>query len=236
MKKKFLILFTALFLTGCSVDYNLVITDKRIVKENFEVTVNNSKMTENYSSVDEYLDYFSNMYKEMPGNEKYTIKTKKGTSFSSFIVSNQYANLNDYVESRSFNSMFDDAAITDVGSYVTFKTTKNVYLEMLNADYIIDENYYYDEFKINIKFYNNVVDHNADSVDASNNVYTWVVTSSNPKDYVYFKIDGKKRYDIIIKDIIQTHFIEFLVVGGVVVVAIIGGLYFTIKIKRSNKI
>ena len=75
--KKILILLTILCLTGCSVQYDLTITNKEQVKEKFYVYVKNEKMLETHSSVNEYLDYYSNLYKNNYGYDKYTITTKK---------------------------------------------------------------------------------------------------------------------------------------------------------------
>ena len=236
MKKKIFILFITLFLVGCSVDYNLVITDTRAVRENFEVRVNNEMIPEEYSSVNEFLDYFSSVYRNIEGNESYNIKTRKGNFVSLFRVNRNYFSIRDYINSNSFKSMFNDAAIYDEGSYLTFRTSNNIYLEIMQLDFVLDEDYYYEEFNINIKFYNNVVDHNADNFDERNNILTWVVTRENATDHIYFKIDGNVRYGVMIKDIIQTNLIEIIVITGVVGGAIIFVSYASIKAKKNNKI
>jgi len=231
--KKILLLLLVIFLSGCSVKYDLVITDKKRVKENIEITVFNERIYEQFQTIDEFVNYYDNYYNTLPGYESFEIKSKKRNDGVVFNVSNKYSSLEEYIKSNSYISMFSGASIEHVGNYTTFKSTDNVYLQNINSEYIIDEHYYYDKFTINIQFYNKVVDHNADKVDTKNNVYTWEVTSSNPKEYVYFKFNDKKRYDVIIKDYIKTNYVSLIIIASLIVIVLIVGMIFY-KTYRKN--
>lgn len=236
MKRIFVLLVSILLLTGCSIKYDLLITDKEEVKEKFTITVDNETAIKKSNSVDEYLDYYSNIYTANKGYGQFSIKTKKGKEFSSFIVTNTYSDLNKYVDSYSFISMFNDASIERVGNYVTFTTTENEYLKIIKSDEYLDEEFYYKDLKINIKFYNKVVSHNADFVDEANNVYTWDITKPNPKEYITFKFSNEKRYDVIIKDWIMTNILPISIIGTLLVIVVCFGIYVVIVRKNNDRI
>lgn len=234
MKKLLILLISILIFTGCSVNYDIVITDKEQVNEKITVSIDNEYALKKASSVDEFLDYYSELYKS---DKKYNkFKTKKGKEESKFIVTNSYPNLEDFVNSNSFLTMFSDASIEKVGNYVTFKTSNNEYLKQLNSNEFIDEEFYYDDFKINIKFYNKVVNSNADSIDEKNNIYTWDITKNNPKEYITFRFSNQKRYDIIIKDWIMVNLVPIIIIGSLLVVIAGVGIYISIVRKKNDRI
>ena len=58
--------------------------------------------------------------------------------------------------------MFTDATIERIGKYTSFTTSTNAYLEALRNDELLSDEAYYEDFKIRIKFYNEVANSNAD--------------------------------------------------------------------------
>ena len=132
--------------------------------------------------------------------------------------------------------MFNSATIERVGSYISFTTSKNVYLENIKNDQLVSEQSKYDSFKISIKFYNKLANHNADEVDEKNNIYSWNIDENSTKDYIYFKISPDVRYDVMIKDIIQNNILLISIIGGISLLVIIFVLYVMIKMKKNNEI
>lgn len=234
--KKILIFVILLCLTGCSVQYDLTITDKEQVREKFYVYVKNEEMLKSHSSVEEYLDYYSNLYIKNYGYDKYKIKTKKSKPSSYFIVQNNYKNLDEYITSNTFKSMFDNASIERIGKYTSFRTSKNAYLESIKNDQLVSEESKYESFKISIKFYNEVVSSNADEIDKKNNIYTWIVSEDNDTDYINFKIGPKVKYNVIIMDYIQDNIISIIVVGLATIILASVILYIYVKSKKNNEV
>lgn len=235
--KKILILICVLLLTGCSVDYNLVITDKQEVREKFTVAIDNTSILERYDTIDEFLNYYTEYYPEIKGFEYYNIKGKKQNNNVTILkVNSKYNSLKEYTKSKGYISMFSNALVETQGKYTTFKSSENFYLKKLKSDTLMEGDIYYDEFKINIKFYNKVVSHNADIVDEKNNIYTWIVTKDNAKDTVEFKTSGEKRYDVIIKDYIENNIVATSIVGGLVLILIIGGIAFYINYRKNQEL
>lgn len=233
--KKLLILLV-IILTGCDIKYDLVITDKGEVKEKFIISIDNEIIKNNSMSNDEYLDYYSNLYLKQDNYKNFKIKTKEGKEESYFIVKNNYNNLNSYIESYSFKNMFDNAMIEQVGKYTSFQTTNNIFLKNIKNDTLLSEETLKNKYTINIKFYTEVVNSNADEIDLKNNIYTWYIDSNTTKDNIYFKYGSKKRIDVIIKDVIQRNLFVFIVVSSTILILLISTFYILIKAKKNNEI
>lgn len=231
-----LLLLVIVLLTGCNIKYDLLITDTEQVNEEFTIPVKNKDILKKYKTVDEYLDYYSNLYSMNEGYDKFMISTKKGREISKFIVNRKYKNLDDFITSYSFKSMFDNASIERVGNYVKFTTSNNKYLQQLKSKEDIDENSIYESFQVNIKFYNKVVDSNADRIDEKNNIYTWEIVSDNPKDFIMFKISKDKRYDVMILDYIFKNLVAFVFFGTVIVLGILLLLFVNYKRLKNDRI
>ena len=234
--RKIIILLIILFLTGCDVKYNLVINNKQEVSEKIYVYVDKTTIDESNMSIDEYLDYYSNLYLENEGYKDFKITTKKNDNSGYFIIKNNYNSLNDYISSYSFKNMFNTATIETIGKYTTFKTTVNSYLENLKNDELVNDKMKNYNYTIKIKFYNEIVNNNADEVDEKNNVYTWYVNKDTTKEYIEFKIGPKVRYDIMIFDYIQNNYVVIGVVSLILISIIICGLSIVVKAKKNNEI
>ena len=132
--------------------------------------------------------------------------------------------------------MFNNATIERIGSYTKFETSKNQFLESIKNDEIVSEDSKNNTYTINIKFYNEIVNHNADKVDKKSNIYTWIVNKNTTKDNLYFKIGPKVRYDVMILDYIQNNLISIIIIGGIILFILMTSLYIYIKIKKNNEI
>lgn len=234
--KKLILVLVIIFLTGCNVKYDLTITDKGEVKENFNVYIDNEEMLKEYSSVNEYLDYYSSFYKENQYNEGYLIKTKKSKPQSYFIVKNNYSSLEEYITSSTFLTMFNNATIDRTGKYVSFTTSINNYLENIKNDNLVsmDEANY--TFEIRVKFYNEVVSSNADYIDKKNNIYVWNVDKNTTKNYIYFKTGPKVKYNIAIKDYFKNNLISIMIISLSIILLIGTGTFIYFKSKKNNEV
>ena len=109
--KKILPFFLILLVSGCSLKYDLTITDKKEVKEKFYLGVVNEEVASYNYSIDEYLDHYKYIYSTSDNFKDYNIKTKKSNPQSYFVVNRNYKSIDDYIKSNSFLSMFDSATI-----------------------------------------------------------------------------------------------------------------------------
>ena len=99
MKKIVFGVLLLLILTGCDVQYDLVVKNKKKITETITVSVDNQVIENNSMTIDEYLDYYSSLYENNPGYAGINIDTKKGDTYSSFIAKNEYSSLDDYITS-----------------------------------------------------------------------------------------------------------------------------------------
>jgi len=233
--KKIIICLLVLLLTGCGVQCDLIITDDNMVKEKLTINVPDDRALLNFDSIDEFLNYYTKYYPKLDGFNDYTIKGKDKEGYVTLNVSSE-KHLNDYIKTKTYNAMFSSATVDIVGDYTTFKSTPNLYIENQKSEYFLEDLVYYDNFTINIQFYNKVINHNADMVDEKNNVYTWIVTKENPKEFISFKTSGEKRYDVIIKDFINSNKYLLMIIGGIIFIAITSGIIFYTNYQKNREL
>lgn len=236
MKKLIILVIALLFLSGCEIKYDLVITDKEEIKENIYVYIPNENIAEYNMSVPEFLDYYSNVYLENEGYENFEVTSKEGKNVSYIKATRNYSSLDEYKNSYSFKNLFNTAVIERVGNYVSFTTSENMFLQSIKNNELVEMSEADKTYEINIKFYNEVANHNADKVDEKNNIYTWNINKNTTKDKIYFKIGPKVRYDVKIMDYIQNNLTTLIVIGSIFVLIIVTSIYFYIKVKKSNEI
>lgn len=236
--KKIILLIVLLLVTGCSGEYDLTITEDKKVKEEFVISVSNLEIEKTNYTVDEYLDHYSYIYSSSDNFKDFEITTKKSSPYSYFKVKRNYKDLEEYIKSNSFKSMFISAEIQDTGKYLSFTTSRNDYIYNLKNDMLISDEKRYESFEINIKFYNEVVGHNADKVDKSNNVYTWYIddTKSAEDSFIYFKLGPKVKYFVKFKDFISKNIAAIVIITSILGVAAGSILYVIYKSKKNNEI
>lgn len=236
MKKLIILVTLLLFLSGCEIKYNLLITDEEKIKETISVNIPNETIANYNMSIPEFLDYYSNIYQQNEGYENFNITSKEGKSISSITAIREYGSLDEYKNSYSFKSLFNTATIERIGKYVSFTTSENMFLQSIKNNELVESSEANKTYEISIKFYNEVANHNADKVDEKNNIYTWNINKNTTKDKIYFKIGPKVRYDVKIKDYITNHLFTIIFFGVLFISIIIVSLYFYIKIKKSDEI
>lgn len=165
--KKFLLLFTLLLLTGCSIKYNLKIDDK--FTENIEVSGYTMGSDDN----------------ELKMNLSTGFPLYYDNSSSSSIIPKYEVSTGDNYEFLKLKGVFpslnnnSNAVLSVCDNYIVSKDNKII---SLNASgFKIFESYYdMDELTINITTDYEVISNNADSVNK--NVYTWVINEDNYND------------------------------------------------------
>lgn len=148
-----------LFVSGCSVDYNLTFKGREL-SENIKIDATNSNITEeqinNLLKNQLYIDTEQQLYqikqkkKKLELSQKYTTNTYENSP----LLSQCYTAYNFIEESQYY----------DLTTSSTFTCNPFEYM-------------YIDELKIKIKTNYKVLSHNADSVE--NNTYIWNITTEN---------------------------------------------------------
>lgn len=233
--KKILILATFMILfTGCDVEYNLVIDNKKRVIEEATFLQDNDNMLKYSSTIDEFI-YDREQENFLDSSYQYE-RIYEGDK-SGLNVKNSYKSLEDYVNSRIYKRLFEDAKIISDKKFYSFTTfgdyyRNSVFSTPLEATY----RYNIDKITVNIKFYNVVDSHNADKVDEKNNVYTWYLESSNLNEQIKFTLSNEVRTDIVMQNFFSKYKIVIIVCLLVIVLSIYGILKFMSIRKENNKI
>ena len=234
MKEKILLIILLIFcITGCSADYDLVITDKKKVYEKVVLLDENDNILKTSDSIDYFLLYKKKQFTSLG----YNVENIKKDQQSGFNLSNNYDSLNEFIETSMMKSLFENANIEDDNNLFIFETTgQYLYNNIFTIDILSDYIYNLDEIKVKIKFYNKVIKHNADYADEKNNVYTWILSKENNYDNIMFQLSNDVRYDIKYADYLNRNKIVFIIIGIVIVLIIFTFLQLKKIIKRNNSI
>ncbi len=233
--KKFviLILFTVIF-TGCDVEYNLTIDNKKRVIEEVTFLEDNSNMLKYAGSVDEFL--YEREQENFIGTD-YKYERVYDDNQSGLNVKNSYNSVEQYINSKIYTRLFESAKIIDDNKFYSFSTFGDYYRNAvfstpLEAVY----RYNIDQIKVNIKFYNVVNSHNADEVDEKNNVYTWYLKSSDLTKKIEFNLSDKVRSDIMLQNTLFRNKTAIIISSLIIIVLIIVIIRFNNIRKQNNQI
>lgn len=214
--KRIGILLILLLLTGCTVNYNLEITEGGTFNETITGTVTNEELnTEGRTDVNIYLD---NLYTRTP------LIRDEGEYNKSIVDKNGYK---EFSFSYSFKENYDKSNVINVCyEKAIFSETDDLYYVDLSGKF---KCLYSDEVVVNITSDYAVLENNADKV--KNNIYTWIINDEDDADI----------YMAISKNVINTNNSEgkitstFKIVGFVVLVVLSLVTYFLYKKKNSSE-
>ena len=215
MKKKYLILILVLFLTGCSAEYNLKISNDNF-KENISFVVekqNIQQLTNDGIELDDQLTPFINEKTEavMDESKFYKKKVKEDDNFTYVDMKYNYDEI-EFGKSSSINLCFE---------YPELDFSSNYYIHLQGEFYCL----YSDSIDIKIETNNKVYSNNADEV--SGNVYIWHVNENN-KDFVDIEIEVDKGMSLnMIFGVIISIFV-------ILIISVVG--YMIYKKRRENNI
>ncbi len=239
MKKKIILLFVTILITsGCEIEYNLEI-NKNDYKENTIVIGNILDASENLTELkskvlyDEYMPKPIPLFNDSPiqseSNEKLEDVEyyEKADLADGNIVGVQFdGNFNgtNIVNSTIINYAYGDFSIIDNEKTISITTDKRFKLfeQQSNLDKVI----------INIKTDYAVTETNADEIN--NNIYTWIITKNN---YTNKPINIIMDKGNAANSKITNASVELIIIlGSVITVLVLIGLYMKLKTKQNNKL
>ncbi len=224
MKRIFLFLVIILLVTGCTNQYNLVITKDSIEEDIISTIPYDSipKLSEFAAQVgaerdDPVTPFIQNDQYPFFNNNQVKYDKKVTQNNNTYFVEMQHNyTFNEFLNSRAYNQCFEKPSFTFDSDVYSFNMSGQFYC------------LYGNEVTINIKTDNRVISSNADSVD--NNVYTWVFNdkSSDRKSIkLAFRTD-KKSY-------VDNPIIKFAaVLFGLVLIGFIIYWFVRIRFKKKN--
>lgn len=218
MKKVILILFFTLFLTGCTVNYNLEIKNDKIVENiNGEISNLEIKRQDNSTGL--------NVYRDILYNEQNAL-LDKDSLYKKNIIENDdsvefdfnYTYVNNYDKSRIINRCFEH--------HIIEKEDNLYYIRLFGDFYCLNS----DKITINVTSDYMILENNANKVN--NNTYTWIINNEKDND-IYLTVSENVKYE----NTKSTKKISTFQIIGLIVFVILSLItYLLYKKKNSGKI
>lgn len=214
MKKIICLLFILLLLTGCDVEYNLIIDDETF-SEDINFTIPNSadlKSTINFLKKTKQPIYLNEKT-----NNSYDLKINKKNNYYNINYKYDF-NKNNILLSNAINQCYKMVNLDTSGKYYNL-TTGGKFLCLFR-----DQSQIIDNATINIKTDLKVVKHNADKV--KDKTYTWKINSENYRNKpIEIKIEKPNTINE------NAHIYIFIILS----IVIIGGIltYFILRKKKE---
>jgi PBP1b-binding outer membrane lipoprotein LpoB len=220
MKKNIIILIISiLFLTGCTSEYTLEFSNKKI-KENITVDILDSDIpnqnTQQVAEVDDSITPFieNDQYPFMDNTEKKYIKKVTSIDGGKRVNLKYTYSHNDFKNSKTYNMCFEKKSFNELRKGYSLNFSGKFYCR------------YTDEVAIKIKTNNVVINHNADKVEG--NTYIWYINSKNVDDVnISMELSNKVTY---------SKYIIYGILGIVAVVLLFAGLKIYEIIKTRDNV
>ena len=220
-KMKIVLLFIFTFLlTGCSCNYELNISDDKVV-ENVDISLPYSMDSDDRNK---FLDYTKIDNLAVVGgldNPYYDMSARADNYGDVYNFNYSYDKEHPIKNARTMQSCFEKYKVEETSSY---------YMFVFRGEFKCK--YKFDDVNITVKTNNEVPKHNSTDYDEKEGVYRWKIDSSNASDVDIKLLVQKDKYPEKIKEQSNNLFINiFLIVG--ILVSIVGGIIFTKKVLNA---
>lgn len=220
MKKIVLLFMFTILLTGCSCDYELNISDDKVV-ENVDISLPYSMDSDDRSKFLEYTKVDNLAVVGGLDNPYYDMSARADNYGDIYNFNYSYDKEHPIKNARAMKSCFEKYKVEETSSY---------YMFVFRGEFKCK--YKFDDVNITVKTNNEVPKHNSTDYDEKEGVYRWKIDSSNASDVDIKLLVQKDKYPEKIKEQSNNLFINiFLIVG--ILVSIVGGIIFTKKVLNA---
>ena len=220
MKKIILLFMFTILLTGCSCDYELNISDDKVV-ENVDISLPYSMDSDDRSKFLEYTKVDNVAVVGGLDNPYYDMSARADNYGDVYNFNYSYDKEHPIKNARTMQSCFEKYKVEETSSY---------YMFVFRGEFKCK--YKFDDVNITVKTNNEVPKHNSTDYDEKEGVYRWKIDSSNASDVDIKLLVQKDKYPEKIKEQSNNLFINiFLIVG--ILVSIVGGIIFTKKVLNA---
>ena len=220
MKKIVLLFMFTILLTGCSCDYELNISDDKVV-ENVDISLPYSMDSDDRSKFLEYTKIDNLAVVGGFDNPYYDMSARADNYGDVYNFNYSYDKEHPIKNARAMKSCFEKYKVEETSSY---------YMFVFRGEFKCK--YKFNDVNITVKTNNEVPKHNSTDYDEKEGVYRWKIDSSNASDVDIKLLVQKDKYPEKIKEQSNNLFINiFLIVG--ILVSIVGGIIFTKKVLNA---
>lgn len=222
MKRIILIVLPILFLSGCTINYNLEFKNNKFI-EIIDGAVSNDELSlEEGEKTDVNINYYNLYIEENPlidnNEEVYDKQITDVANGKKFVFNYEYDD--NYNKSKAINYCFEDKI---------FEEDEDFYYIKLGGKFGC---LYSDEININLKSDKAILDANADSI--KNNTYTWIINQEN-KDNVDITLSISKNV-YVNKENNKFEVSTFQIIAFVILIVLSLITYLLYKKKNSSTI
>lgn len=223
MKKSLLYIIAIILLCcGCSTKYTIEIDENLGVKE-YAKAVEDDEFFKQYpsSSVERVVGFLLEPNLEYLNEYGFEISDINENEEAGVGLSNSYKSIEEYIEKSKIYEQYGNLEYSEKDGKITLK------IEGMLSNNEQDQSgkYLIDTSEISIKLPHKVVEHNADSVDEENGIYTWNIDEPGVQKELYITFDKKIKNELPI---------GFIIVGGIVVILLIGGYFIYSNVSNSQ--
>lgn len=239
---KIVIVIICLLLTGCKIDYSLKITNDNQFVENAEL---NKYFPNGSSSLDELGSYTYNFANELRsdaygylnkiGYSNYSVTDISSKNYEGIRVERIYKGPNSYNYNLLIKNLYDDFSVNTDDDIVTI-SAKGFNREKVESRYEM-LGMTISNSSINVELPYKVIENNADSVDKSNNVYTWYINDDTVNKDILLKYDLNNIYAVNIKtlDSFIDMTVVYVILSFIIFVIVSYMIYIYVKRVYENK-
>lgn len=226
---KILMLLIFVFLvSGCSVEYNLVINEDSSINEEVVASENTNRLeAKTRLKGEQAFNYLYNMFKR--DNEDISTNYSEKNSIAYGTARTIHTDIDDFA-SKFSSDIFEKVEVLRNEDEIILTTTQK---DMIGTD--LTTSYIYDNIEINITIPFKVIEHNADSI--SKNTYTWKIEKNQEKKtikIVYKDNELPNRANIKINNNKYNLKYEYFIVGSIILIILSIIVFVFIKSKKNN--
>lgn len=241
--KKLMLFLLPLFLSGCTVQYNLKINEDLSVEENIITKIDYGYFDHMEKNPDFAKQYINTMMKDYNTDYVYSWDYLEEEETYGVKMNRKHQNIEDLAMAESIKFFYEGIGIEKNSNYVTIKTVGKINMGLIytyaerepeeDDDYtyiMIPEDTY---FSITVPF--KVTIHNADKVDKETNTYYWLITKETTNKSIELTFDQNKKYFSILK-VVKSFPYKFLLFPLIIVIIVVLGKKIIEKSKLNNEI
>ena len=241
--KFLLLLLIVIVVSGCDAEYNITIHENLAIEEKITFMEKNDAIYLYTSSINGYIDSFIIQMGDQYSVDNYDVKKEIGDTVSGIEAVRPYNDFESLTENNILIGEIYDEMSMNIDDYnnlveLNFKSINKryeIFYGDLHSDALLSN------INIVIELPYEVVRSNADSIDKTKNRYTWYYD----KDVAYKDVEiifdkGKlvknNFFDELLSSFKGGNYLTYLVIGGIVFLIFIAGLYVIARINHNNSI
>lgn len=225
--KKIILVFIVLLLSGCSLDYELEVNKDLSLIETINIIEPKSNISAYLFDVEGYVNENVEYFSSQQENNRYNIYNGSNETRAIGTATANYKNFDDYCEINTLkDNFFSHCEIDEQGSIITINLVSALSNDYFLSTDMVEALFSNAYFKIVVPY--KVTYNNADSVDLEKSIYTWKYTADNHLKDISITFDTAYEAQNPVN-------YSMYILGGIILVVIISGIYIYYKYKQNSK-